>query len=85
MYSDVKSRRSKMKKALSIILTVTMLLSVLTVAPFTVSAAETEAEQTVGASSGITGDCTWTLDDNGTLTISGNGAMGYYCPWGTKI
>ena len=28
--------------------------------------------------SGITGDCTWTLDDKGTLTISGNGAMGDY-------
>ena len=78
-----------MKKALSIILTVTMLLSILTVAPFTVSAAETEAEQTVGASSGITGDCTWTLDNNGVLTISGNGAMEdyYYSagPWRTNI
>ncbi len=27
-------------------------------------------------SSGTTGDCTWTLDDNGLLTISGSGAMG---------
>lgn len=27
------------------------------------------------ATSGTTGDCTWTLDDNGHLTISGNGAM----------
>ena len=36
--------------------------------------------------SGITGDCTWELDDEGTLTISGNGAMGDYdynkpAPW----
>ena len=36
---------------------------------------------------GYTGDCTWTLDDNGVLTISGNGAMGDYdygngdAPW----
>lgn len=28
--------------------------------------------------SGTTGDCTWTLDKNGTLTISGNGAMSDY-------
>ncbi len=53
--------------------------------PFTVSAAEaTEAPS--GATSGTTGDCTWTLDDNGVLTISGNGAMGDYsdyskAPW----
>ena len=31
---------------------------------------------------GTTGDCTWTVDDKGTLTISGNGAMGkYVTPW----
>lgn len=39
---------------------------------------------------GTTGDCTWTLDENGLLTISGNGAMGNYTylsssPWGTNI
>lgn len=28
--------------------------------------------------SGTTGDCTWTLDEEGTLTISGNGAMENY-------
>ena len=28
--------------------------------------------------SSITGDCTWSLDNNGTLTISGNGAMADY-------
>ena len=45
--------------------------------PFTVSAAEaTEAPS--GATSGTTGDCTWTLDDNGVLTISGNGRMKNY-------
>lgn len=38
-----------------------------------------------------TGDCTWILDAEGTLTISGNGAMGYYnadnyAPWkGNKV
>ncbi|MEE0857277.1 MAG: leucine-rich repeat protein [Ruminococcus sp.] len=41
--------------------------------------------------SGTTGDCTWTLDDDGTLTISGNGRMGdYYVisnlpEWGNSI
>ncbi len=52
-----------MKKALAAlmacVLTLTLVLS------FTVSA---------GASSGTSGDCTWTLDENYTLTISGNGA-----------
>ena len=50
-----------------------------------------EGAQSVGATSGTTGDCTWTLDDNGTLTISGNGAMAddyeawNVAPWGTDI
>ena len=80
-----------MKKLISILLSVILLSTVICAAPFTVSAAVEETE-VVGASSGTTGDCTWTLDDNGTLTISGNGAMGdydydydYYCseaPWG---
>ena len=39
---------------------------------------------------GITGDCTWTLDTDGLLTISGDGAMGNYTSssslsWGTNI
>ncbi len=47
----------------------------------------------VGIQSGTTGDCTWTLDNNGVLTISGNGEMGYYSwdymgqnppPWGSS-
>ena len=77
-----------MKKVLSVILSVTLLLSVFTAMPFSVSAAETEQES-VGATSGATGDCTWTLDDDGNLTISGNGAMGDYSmrpsPWGYNI
>ena len=62
----------------------------LTALPFTASAATLdEAAQSTGASSGTTGDCTWTLDDDGVLTISGNGAMGKYnintAPWGENI
>ena len=65
-----------MKKVISIILFVTLLLSVFIPLPFEASAAEVAPQkQSVGASSGTTGDCTWTLDDNGTLTISGNGKM----------
>ena len=52
--------------------------------------APTEEPTTAIFSSGITGECTWTLDYQGTLTISGNGKMGYYyyydrAPWGTEI
>ncbi len=40
--------------------------------------------------SGTTGECTWTLDSDGVLTISGNGKMADYdlsksAPWGTSI
>ena len=38
---------------------------------------------------GTTGDCTWTLDDDGTLTVSGSGIMGNYfyreTPWGDRV
>ncbi len=62
-----------------------MVTTTFSVMPLTVSAAEA-TEDFVGATSGTTGDCTWTLDDNGVLTISGNGAMGNYsypskAPW----
>ena len=89
-----------MKKLISILLSALMITSVICSAPFAVSAVaeETEtagaAENTetaeVGANSGTTGECTWTLDDNGVLTISGNGAMANYSyygnmPWGAYI
>ncbi len=71
-----------MKKLLSILLATLMLLTCIPMTAVSVSA----------ATSGTTGDCTWTL--NGTrLTISGNGAMGGYglfyngddAPWGKNI
>ncbi len=55
-----------------------------------VGAAESNSVGEIIAS-GITGDCTWVLDEEGTLTISGNGSMKdyneypYYPEWGTKI
>ena len=70
-----------MKKLLSVLLTVCLLLSAF---PFAAAAAEADGEA-AGALSGKTGDCTWTYDD-GRLTISGSGAMADYyessaTPW----
>ena len=75
------------KKSLAVLLSALLLF---TAVPFAASAAVALQEQSVGASSGTTGDCTWTLDDEGTLIISGNGVMGDYtirssAPWGTNI
>lgn len=74
------------KKTFAIMLTAVMLLSMM---PFTASAAEATPD-TVGVKSGTTGNCTWEIDSEGTLTISGfgsNGNMADYdatdhpCPW----
>ena len=79
-----------MNKTLSVILSICILLSIFTAVPFTANAIDTDIAET-GYNSGTTGDCTWTLDDNGVLTISGNGKMGDYdsysskAPWGTAI
>ena len=70
--------KKQMKKTIAVLLSVLLCCSALTAMPVSAFAATT-AEQTVGATSGTTGDCTWTLDKaTGTLTISGNGAMGKY-------
>ena len=96
-----------MKKVLSVILSVTLLLSAIAITPVTAFADVTDdstvlgalvEEESVSASSGTTGDCTWTLDEDGVLTISGNGNMGSYsavqstgasyittAPWGADI
>ncbi len=74
-----------MKKLLSVILTLTLILSALPLGLFSITAS--------AATSGITGDCTWTLDGT-ELTISGNGKMEDYeiyemdvvaTPWGDNI
>ena len=84
------------EKAISVLLCLCLALSVFTVVPFAASAAEV-TEETVGATSGTTGSCRWSLDDEGNLTISGNGAMVDYdatysndtwittAPWGANI
>lgn len=61
------------KNLISLLLTATMLLSVFTV--MSAQAAEVVASGTCGAD----GDnLTWTLDEEGTLIISGNGEMSDY-------
>ena len=61
-----------LKKALSIILTLAVMLTVLPFGLFSMTAS--------AATTGETGDCTWSLDGT-TLTISGNGVMGDGMRW----
>ena len=69
--------KKTIKKIISVLLFSSVLFTSFPHLVFQVSSAEIE-EQKVGATSGTTGDCTWILDDDGTLTISGNGAMENY-------
>ena len=69
------------KRICSFLTVLAMVVTILVPFPITATA-ET-------ATSGTTGDCTWTLDGT-VLTISGNGAMADYAynstlPWGTKF
>lgn len=73
-------------KSLAVFVTAAMIITML---PFAVYAAETKSSD-VGASSGTSGDCTWTLGDSGELVISGSGRMYNYslrspAPWGTDV
>lgn len=76
-----------MKRLISVILSAMILISLLTAAP-SVSAAVI-GESSVAASSGTTGDCTWSFDSstgNMTITGTGDGRMAYYSdetklPW----
>ena len=76
--------KKKFKKAIAVLLALLMVTTTISMFPLTVSSAE-KTEESVGATSGTTGDCTWTLDNEGTLTISGEGAMKDYpysgAPW----
>ena len=69
--------RKRLKKTIAVLLAVLLCCSVLT--PLPVSAFAAETNSAVGARSGRTGDCTWTIDNDGTLTISGNGNLGSFC------
>ena len=75
---------SNKTKTISLILSFIMVFSVFGVVPFGVSA-QSDLAQT-GVESGKTGNCQWVLDDDGVLTISGEGIMGDYeysspAPW----
>lgn len=65
-----------MKKLLSVLLCLIMVMSILTIIPSGISAVENELADT-GDDSGVTGDCTWKVEGT-VLTISGNGKMGDY-------
>lgn len=73
-----------MKKTRKIISLLLSILMIITSVPL--MAVESFAADTV--QSGTTGECTWTLDGDGVLTISGNGKMEDYdfnTPWGKSI
>ena len=75
-----------MKKSLSVILSILMILSSFSIIT-TVSAKETNVSSTGESYLGTTGDCTWSFDeDAGIFTISGQGQMESYkdawnIPW----
>lgn len=61
--------KKRTKRLATVMLAATMLG---TAVPSTALAAVVKSES-AATQSGTTGDCTWMLDDEGTLTISGNG------------
>ena len=65
----------RMSKFTALLLSALMILSVIATGLTSAVAAEVSIEEGLGASSGTTGDCTWTLDNEGVLTISGEGYM----------
>lgn len=95
--------KKRFRKATTSLLTAFLLMVILTFGVFTLvpvgfSAVESEGKP-VGTRSGTTGGCEWTLDNNGVLTISGEGYMEDYwddyvpitgeegksAPWGKNI
>lgn len=70
--------KGQIKKTISILLTACLLLSVLAIIPVSAETNETASTDTAIEASGVTGDCTWTIDKDGVLTISGEGAMADY-------
>ena len=79
--------KKRTKRLATVMLAATMLG---TAVPSTALAAVVKSES-AATQSGTTGDCTWMLDDEGTLTISGNGEMGKYgdleaaAPWKSSV
>lgn len=71
----MKKHKKALKRVSAILLSVFLLISV-PAFPVSVSAASAE-EETVAATSGTSGDCSWT-NVNGTVTISGEGRIADY-------
>lgn len=75
----------KIKSIALLMISAIVLLSMIIVVPTAMAAEKSKAS--TGATSGTTGDCTWSFDDStGTLTISGKGRMESYSdysdvPW----
>lgn len=70
--------KKRFHKLTALLLSALMVCSVVTTGEVSVGAAEVGVENIVSESSGTTGDCTWTLDNDGTLWISGNGEIPDY-------
>ena len=80
----------KGKKYLGVLLSVLIILSVCIMPTSAAEADSTEKaaaaeEAAVGEKSGKTGDCTWTLDNKGVLTISGSGKMDDYSKYYSSL
>ena len=62
--------KKRTKRLLTVMTAATMTFGSIALVPASAAAVKSES---VAVQSGTTGDCTWTLDDDGTLTVSGNG------------
>ena len=62
-----------MKRIIALTLTITLLLSTMLIV---------NAEETLVDSGGCGTNLTWSVDNNGLLTISGSGTMDNYSPYG---
>ena len=67
--------KKRTKRLLTVMTAAMMTFGSIALVPASAAAVKSES---VAVQSGTTGDCTWTLDDDGTLTVSGNGEMGGY-------
>ena len=81
--------KKALKRSLSLLLAITIIFGSAYAGLSEVDFDSLFVVEAKAATSGTTGDCTWSLDGT-VLTISGNGAMGDYsesdcAPWGTKI
>ncbi len=84
-------KKLKLKKILSLVLAMSIMLTTLNGISFPVTAAEVDVPAGAIVDAGTCGDTlTWTLYDDGTLIVSGTGMMYDYSwngslPWGTNI